>query len=109
MNTEYWLRKTDTIIKDEKYAKRLLDEWKHRLGICDYAFTFELTKDRYEGQFTPIIGLHYARLEFSTERVLLHELIEAMLYRYFTLAGLDYEDKIEEAFRQLEINLEVYK
>lgn len=81
---ERWLRLSERRL-DMPRAKRLLKEWQDRLGMGDYAFKIILTKGRWEGKVEFEVGVHYGEISFSTERVLVHELLEAMLLRYFRL------------------------
>lgn len=83
---ERWLRLSERRL-DMPRAKRLLKEWQDRLGMGDYAFEIRLTNDRWKGHFGPILGVHYGELAFSTERTLVHELLECLLHRYAVLTG----------------------
>lgn len=79
-----WLKKSERKL-NYKQAEKLLDYWMKALGMGDYAFKIILTKDGWEGKVEFEVGVHYGEISFSTERVLVHELLEAMLLRYFRL------------------------
>lgn len=84
---ERWLRLSERKL-NLKRAKKLLKYWMKALGMGDYAFKVKLTENKWKGYVEFKVGVHYGEIAFCTERTLVHELLEAMLLRYFKLAGI---------------------
>lgn len=97
---ERWLRLSERKL-NLKRAKKLLKYWMKVLGTGDYAFKIRLTKGKWRGSLEFKVGVHYGIIECSTERTLLHELLEAMLWRYKSISGAKDETDNEYLVRHI--------
>lgn len=100
MKDKKWLRKSKCKL-NQQAAEKLLDYWMKVLGMGSYAFKIKLTNDKRDGRITFKVGVHYGEIEFSTERVLIHELLEAMLLRYKEIVGYKEVNETENYLRHI--------
>jgi len=76
-NKPEWCKKSEGEVTMEELMY-LLEEWQHRLGLCDLGVELERTEG-WEGYVREGVNERHFIVGASNERVLVHELLELLL------------------------------
>jgi len=73
-----WCKASERVLNKKKLME-LLEEWQHRLGLCDLGIELVISKRKWDGWVKPGVNERHWLVCANNERVLLHELLELLL------------------------------